>query len=103
MCARRRKVGVADAEADDVDPGRSALGDLALDAGEQVRRQALHALRESHGSPRIMWLAELPLLKVIEELLGEVAVVDLLGRPGHEHAPVRPHVDHQLAAREAPR
>ena len=41
---RRRQVGVADAEADDVDAGGAALGDLALDVGEQVGRQALHAL-----------------------------------------------------------
>ncbi len=36
-------VGVADAQADDVDAGRAPGGDLALDLGEQVGRQALHA------------------------------------------------------------
>src|SRR5450759_854598 len=37
-------------------------------------------------------------LEVIEELQREVAVVDLFGRPGHEHAPVGPHLDDELAA-----
>jgi len=41
---RRRQVGVADAETDHVHAGGPPLGDLTLDAGEQVGRQALHAL-----------------------------------------------------------
>ncbi len=49
---RRGCVGVADAQADDVCAGRPACGDLALDLGEQVRRQALNALREPHQA---MW------------------------------------------------
>ena len=47
-----RRVGVADAEADDVDAGRPPGGDLALDLGEQVRRQALDALLRSVSSAR---------------------------------------------------
>src|SRR5450756_2712977 len=44
------------------------------------------------------WTATPASLEVIEEFQREVAVVDLFGRPGHEHAPVGPHLDDELAA-----
>ena len=47
----RGTVGVADAEADHVDAGGALLGDLALELGEQVRRDALQALTGSHPAP----------------------------------------------------
>ena len=47
----RRAVGVADAEADHVDAGGLLGGDLALELGEQVRRDALQALTRSHAAP----------------------------------------------------
>ncbi len=43
---RRGSVGVADAEADDVDAGGTLGGHPALDLGEQVGRQALDARRQ---------------------------------------------------------
>ncbi len=46
---RRRQVGVADAERDDVDPLRLLLRHLLADLGEQIRRQFLDAVSESHG------------------------------------------------------
>ena len=50
---RRGQVGIADAEADDVDAGGLALGDLALDGGEQVRRQRANAFCDPHGPPEV--------------------------------------------------
>ena len=46
---RRRQVGVADAEGDDVDALRLLRGDLLADLREEVRRQLLDAIGESHG------------------------------------------------------
>ena len=48
---RRRPVGVADAEADHVHPGRALGRDLALQLGERVRRDALQALTRFHPAP----------------------------------------------------
>ena len=47
------QVGVADAEGDDVDPRRLALGDLAVDLGEQVGRDGIDAACGAHelGAP----------------------------------------------------
>ena len=47
---RRRAVGVADAEADHVHPRGLLGGDLALQFGKQVRRDAAQALTRSHVS-----------------------------------------------------
>ena len=48
---RRRAVGIADAEADHVHALPRACGDLALQLGERVRRDALQALTRSHPAP----------------------------------------------------
>jgi hypothetical protein len=42
---RRRRVGVANAQGDDVDALCALVGDLALQLGEQVRRQLSQACR----------------------------------------------------------
>ena len=86
-----RRVGVADAEADDVDAGRPFGRHLALDLGEQVGRQALDPPRET-GPERLGHV------EVLQELERAVAVVDLFGRAGHVHAPVGRDLDDQLAA-----
>ncbi len=43
-----RRVGVADAEADHIDAGCAFAGDLALELGEQVRRNSFQATTRSH-------------------------------------------------------
>src|SRR4030095_13375877 len=50
---RGGQVGVADPEGDDVDAGRLALGDLAVDLGEEVRRDGVDAAGGAHelGDP----------------------------------------------------
>ena len=49
---RRGPVGVADAERDHVDAGRALGGDLALELGEQVRRDPVQAVSGLHAAPR---------------------------------------------------
>src|SRR5947208_6804535 len=44
-----RQVGVADPEADHVDPFAPLLRDLSLELGEQVRRDGVEPLRELHS------------------------------------------------------
>ena len=46
-----RHVRDSDPERDDVDPGGALVGDLAFELREQVRRNALEALTESHVAP----------------------------------------------------
>jgi hypothetical protein len=46
-----RYVRITDCERDHVDPGGALLGDLALELGEQVWRNALEALTVSHLAP----------------------------------------------------
>ena len=48
---RRRPVGVADAEADHIDPRGPLLGDLALELGEGIWGDALQALTRFHAAP----------------------------------------------------
>ena len=48
---RRRAIGIADAEADHIHPGRALLRDLALELGERVRRDALQASTRLHAAP----------------------------------------------------
>jgi hypothetical protein len=47
----RRHVGIADPEADHVDPGGALRRHLALQLGEQVRRDLLEAVTRSHSAP----------------------------------------------------
>src|SRR5439155_4897524 len=47
---RRGPVGISDAEADHVDPGRALGGDLALELRERIRRYALQAFAWLHAA-----------------------------------------------------
>ena len=90
--AGRGRVGVADAQGDDVH-ALGALGrDLLLDLGEEVRGEP----PEPFGADRLGGAQSSSSARVRSG--GELPAIDLLGRTGHRHLEVVVHGDHQIAA-----